>query len=108
MPILAMHGTWPVLGYRIGDVVYLTDVSAMTDVEMDKIRGAQILVVNALRHQPHVSHFSLLEAQEFARKTGAPHTYFTHISHQMGDHAATQSGLPTGMYLAYDGLHLEA
>ena len=108
MPILAMHGTWPVLGYRIGDVVYLTDVSAMTAVEMDKIRGAQILVVNALRHQPHVSHFSLLEAQEFARKTGVPHTYFTHISHQMGDHAATQSGLPTGMYLAYDGLHLEA
>ncbi len=105
-PILGQHGTWPVLGFRVGDLVYLTDVSAMNTEEVAKINGAKTLVVNALRHEPHVSHFSLKEAQDFARLTGVSQTYFTHISHQMGDHLATESHLPQGMFIAYDGLTL--
>jgi len=108
IPILGQHGTWPVLGFRIGDVVYLTDVSAMAEEQVAKIRGAKILVVNALRRESHVSHFSLSEAQAFAASTGVHNTYFTHISHQMGDHAETDRELPAGMHLAYDGLQLEA
>ena len=105
-PILGKHGTWPVLGFRIGDVVYLTDVSGMEEAEMDKIKGASILVVNALRHTPHVSHFSLDEAVVFSRETRVPEVWFTHISHQMGLHAEVTATLPAGMALAFDGLRL--
>ena len=106
IPILGQHGTWPVLGYRIGDIVYLTDVSGMHKQEQDKIRGAKVLVVNALRKTPHISHFSLEEAVEFARETGVSNVYFTHISHQMGLHHEVNAELPNGMALAYDGLKL--
>jgi phosphoribosyl 1,2-cyclic phosphate phosphodiesterase len=106
IPILGQHGTWPVLGYRIGDIVYLTDVSGMHKLEQDKIRGAKVLVVNALRKTPHISHFSLDEAVEFARETEVPKVYFTHISHQMGLHREVNAELPRGMELAYDGLKL--
>lgn len=105
-PILGQHGTWPVMGYRIGDIVYLTDVSAMIPEEMEKIMGARILVVNALRHTKHVSHFSLEEAIAFAQACAVPQVYFTHISHQLGLHQDVEESLPTGMKLAYDGLVL--
>ena len=106
IPILGQHGTWPVLGYRIGNMVYLTDVSGMYKQEQDKIRGAEVLVVNALRKTPHISHFSLDEAVEFARETEVSNVYFTHISHQMGLHHEVNAELPNGMALAYDGLKL--
>jgi phosphoribosyl 1,2-cyclic phosphate phosphodiesterase len=106
IPILGQHGTWPVLGYRIGDIVYLTDVSGMHKQEQDKIRGAKVLVVNALRKTPHISHFSLGEAVEFARESEVLNVYFTHISHQMGLHHEVNDELPDGMALAYDGLKL--
>ena len=106
IPILGQHGTWPVLGYRIGNIVYLTDVSGMHKHEQDKIRGAEVLVVNALRKTPHISHFSLDEAVEFARETEVPNVYFTHISHQMGLHDEVNAELLIGMSLAYDGLKL--
>lgn len=106
IPILGIHGTWPVLGYRIGPVVYLTDLSGMTDVERHKIEGAQILVVNALRKVPHVAHFTLDQAIDFARLTGVPNVYFTHISHHLGRHADEEQELPEGMHLAFDGLKL--
>jgi len=83
IPILGQHGTWPVLGFRIGNMVYLTDVSGMEPEEQGKIRGAEVLVVNALRKTPHISHFSLDEAVEFALETKVPNVYFTHISHHM-------------------------
>jgi phosphoribosyl 1,2-cyclic phosphate phosphodiesterase len=105
-PILGQHGTWPVMGYRMGEVVYLTDVSAMVPEEMEKIKGAKILVVNALRHTKHVSHFSLDEAIAFAQACAVPHVYFTHISHQLGLHQEVEENLPAGMKLAYDGLVL--
>lgn len=106
IPILGIHGTWPVLGYRIGPVVYLTDLSGMTDSERHKIEGAQILVVNALRKVPHVAHFTLDQAIDFARLTGVPNVYFTHISHHLGIHSNEDAALPDGMHLAYDGLQL--
>jgi len=106
VPILGQHGTWPVLGFRIGNLVYLTDVSGMDQPEKEKIRGAEVLVVNALRKTPHISHFSLDEAIEFARETGVSKVYFTHISHQMGLHHEVNAELPRGMELAYDGLKL--
>lgn len=108
IPILAEHGTWPVLGFRIGAIVYLTDVSGMAEEEQSKIHGALILVVNALRKTKHVSHFSLDEAIAFARETQVPNVYFTHISHQMGLHAVEDRQLPRGMHLAYDGLIVSA
>jgi len=108
IPILGQHGTWPVLGFRIGPIVYLTDVSAMVDSERKKIEGAEILVVNALRKTPHVAHFSLDEAIAFAESTGVPDVYFTHISHHLGVHRVEDALLPAGMHLAYDGLVLRA
>jgi phosphoribosyl 1,2-cyclic phosphate phosphodiesterase len=108
LPILGIHGTWPVLGYRVGPVVYLTDLSGMIDAERQKIAGAQILVVNALRKHPHVAHFTLGQAVDFARSTGVPQVYFTHISHHLGLHADEDALLPEGMHLAYDGLRLTA
>ncbi len=105
-PILGQHGTWPVMGYRVGAIVYLTDVSAMVAEEMEKIKGAKILIVNALRHTKHVSHFSLEEAIAFAQACEVPEVYFTHISHQMGLHEEVEASLPPGMRLAHDGLVL--
>lgn len=106
-PILGQHGTWPVMGYRIGAIVYLTDVSAMKGEEMDKIKGAEILVVNALRIKKHVSHFNLDEAIAFAQACRVPEVYFTHISHQLGLHSDIQCTLPAGMQLAHDGLRIK-
>jgi phosphoribosyl 1,2-cyclic phosphate phosphodiesterase len=95
------------MGYRIGGVVYLTDVSAMKAEEMEKIKGAEILVVNALRHTKHVSHFSLEEAIAFAQACAVPQVYFTHVSHQLGLHDDVEATLPSGMHLGYDGLVLK-
>ncbi|MDG1252962.1 MAG: MBL fold metallo-hydrolase [Schleiferiaceae bacterium] len=106
IPILGQHGTWPVMGFRIADLVYLTDVSAMAEDQVALIRGAKVLVLNALRKTSHVSHFSLDEAKAFAQECAVPEVYFTHISHQMGDHAEVENSLPSHMHLAYDQLRL--
>jgi phosphoribosyl 1,2-cyclic phosphate phosphodiesterase len=108
IPILGVHGIWPVLGFRIGPIVYLTDISGMIDSERQKIYGAEVLVVNALRKTKHISHFSLDEAIEFARRTGVPNVFFTHISHHLGLHDEEDAQLPIGMHLAYDGLVVNA
>jgi phosphoribosyl 1,2-cyclic phosphate phosphodiesterase len=108
VPILGQHGTWPVLGFRIGPIVYLTDLSGMEEVERQKISGAQVLVVNALRMTKHISHFSLEEAIEFAALTKVPNVYYTHISHHLGVHSQVAPQLPSGMHLAYDGLVVRA
>lgn len=107
IPIRGKHFTLPVTGYRIGSVAYLTDFNHIEEGELEKLRGVEVLVLNALRHTRHISHFSLPEAVEIARKVGAPATYFTHISHQLGLHAEQEPLLPAGMHLAYDTLTLE-
>ena len=107
VPIRGKHFTLPVTGYRIGPVAYLTDFNHIEEEELEKLRGVEVLVVNALRHTRHISHFSLPEAVEVARKVGAQRTYFTHISHQFGLHAEEEPLLPEGMNLAYDTLTIE-
>ncbi|WP_422079892.1 MBL fold metallo-hydrolase [Ulvibacterium sp.] len=104
MPIEAQHNRLPVLGYRINDFTYLTDVKTIAKEELEKIKGSQVLVVNALREEPHHSHFNLREAIAFSEKVGAPRTYLTHISHLLGFHEDVEKKLPKGVLLAYDNL----
>ncbi len=106
-PIRGRHFTLPVTGYRIGNVAYLTDFNHIEEEELTKLQGVEVLVINALRHTRHISHFSLPEAVEIARKVGAAKSYFTHISHQFGLHTEQEPLLPEGMHLAYDRLTIE-
>lgn len=106
-PIRVRHLHMDVLGYRAGDITYITDANHIDEAEKEKIRGSQVLVINALRQEKHISHFTLQEAIELAAELNIPRTYFTHISHQMGFHGLVGSTLPQGMFLAYDGLVVE-
>jgi phosphoribosyl 1,2-cyclic phosphate phosphodiesterase len=106
-PIEVLHYKLPVYGFRINDFTYITDANYISDTEKNKIKGSRILVLNALRKEPHISHFSLSEAITLAQEIGAEQTYFTHISHQLGLHEEVQSQLPENIYLAYDGLTIE-
>ena len=107
LPVLVWHLHMPVLGFRLGPFTYITDANRIEDTEKEKISGTQILVLNALRKQPHLSHFTLDEAIELSDELNIPQTYFTHISHQLGLHDAVSDSLPHGRSLAYDGLVLE-
>lgn len=106
-PIKVLHYQMEVLGFRINDFTYITDANYIAPEQMDMIRGSKILVLNALRQQQHVSHYTLSEAIDVAREIGAEQTYFTHISHQLGLHETINAALPPGMQLAYDCLTLE-
>tara|TARA_R110002020_G_scaffold21009_2_gene71193 strand:+ start:16194 stop:16844 length:651 start_codon:yes stop_codon:yes gene_type:complete len=104
VPVEAHHNRLQVFGFRIFDFVYLTDVKTMEEVEIEKIRGAKVLVVNALREEPHHSHFNLEEALAFIEEVRPEKAYLTHISHMMGFHAEVEPKLPPNVYLAYDNL----
>lgn len=104
IPIEVLHYKLPVLGFRINDFTYITDAKTVSDAEKEKIKASKILVVNALQHQSHISHFTVDEAIAFAQEIGAETTYFTHISHRLGKHADVEPLLPAGIKLAYDGL----
>jgi len=106
-PIRVMHYKLPVLGFRIGDFTYITDANYITPVEKEKIKGSKVLVLNALRHEKHISHFNVEEALAIAKELNVPQTYFTHISHQLGYHKSVNITLPDDVSLAYDGLQLE-
>lgn len=107
IPIEVMHYMMPVLGFRIGGFTYITDAKTVGDAEIEKVVGSDVLVVNALQRDPHISHFTLDEAVAFAQRVGARQTYFTHISHRLGLHHDVQAELPPGIFLAYDGLVVE-
>lgn len=107
MPVEVMHHQLPVFGFRIGDFTYITDANFISPKEKKKIAGSKILVLNALRREPHISHFTLEQALELAKELGAEKTYLTHISHQMGKHADVEATLPASVHLAFDGLQLE-
>ena len=107
IPIKVWHYNLPVYGYRIGNFTYVTDANRIEDSELEKIRGSEVFVLNALRHEAHPSHFTLMEAIAVAESTCAKKTYFTHISHQLGCHVEVEGNLPAGMALAYDGLTIE-
>ncbi len=106
LPIRVMHYKLPVYGFRIGDFTYITDAKTISEEEKQKIKGSKILVLNALRKEEHLSHFTLSEAIALAKEIGAEQTYFTHISHQLGLHDEVEAELPKGMHLAYDGLRV--
>ncbi|MBS1598965.1 MAG: MBL fold metallo-hydrolase [Bacteroidetes bacterium] len=105
-PILVWHLKMPVLAFRFGKFTYITDANRVDEIEKEKIRGSEIVVVNALRNEKHVSHYNLEEAIHLVRDLQVPQAYFTHISHQLGKHDAVSANLPPGIYLAYDGLVL--
>lgn len=107
VPIRGLHYRLPVLGFRIGGIGYLTDFNHIDQSEIDKLRGVEVVVINALREEEHLSHFTLSEALEVSKRIGAERTYFTHISHQMGLHKEKQEQLPHNHWFAYDGLVVE-
>jgi phosphoribosyl 1,2-cyclic phosphate phosphodiesterase len=106
IPIRVMHMKLPVLGFRIGQLAYLTDANSISDKEKVKLRDLDCFVVNGLRTKPHVSHFSLNEALALIEELKPARAYITHISHQMGFHRQVQSELPPNVFLAFDGLEV--
>ena len=104
IPIDAYHNRLQVFGYRVGDFAYLTDVKTVEDKEIEKIKGVKVLSVNALRIEPHHSHFNLEEALQFVEKVQPKKAYFTHISHYLGFHEEVEKILPKNVHLAYDNL----
>ncbi|MDR1951565.1 MAG: MBL fold metallo-hydrolase [Bacteroidales bacterium] len=103
IPIEAMHHRLPILGYRIGDLIYLTDVKKIEPKELDKIKGCKILIINALKKEEHFSHLTLREALDIVEIVQPEQTFLTHISHFMGKHAIVDAELPANVHLAYDG-----
>ena len=106
IPVQVWHLKMPVLGFRFGKFTYITDANRIDDAEKDKIRNSEVLVLNALRKQKHISHFTLDEAIEMTAEVRAGTAYFTHLSHQMGKHGEIEAELPENVHLAYDGLEL--
>jgi phosphoribosyl 1,2-cyclic phosphate phosphodiesterase len=94
----------PVFGYRMGHFTYITDANRIDDIEKEKIKGSKVLVLNALRKEKHISHFTLKEAIDLALELKIPEVYFTHMSHQLGKHEDINKILPEHMQLAFDGL----
>jgi phosphoribosyl 1,2-cyclic phosphate phosphodiesterase len=104
IPIQVMHRELPVLGFRIGDFSYVTDVNYISEHEKEKIKGSKVLILSALRPQPHPTHFTLQESIKLATELNIPRVYFTHFSHQIGLQAKLEPQLPPFIKMAYDGL----
>ena len=114
-PIRVMHYRLPILGFRIGNLAYITDGSSIPEEEFEKLKDLEVLIINTVRHEKHISHFSLPEALEIIRRVGAPQNYLTHLSHQIGSHAQLTEILEKfsksqpensrqEIFAAYDGL----
>ena len=103
-PVLVWHHKMPVLGFRFGNFTYITDANKIDDYNKSLISGSQTMVVNALRWENHLSHFTLHEALALVEELQVPQAYFTHISHQLGIHQLVNENLPKHISLAYDGL----
>jgi phosphoribosyl 1,2-cyclic phosphate phosphodiesterase len=105
VPVVGSHSErFRSVGFRFGELAYLTDMNAIADEEIAKLQGVKVLVVNALRWESHNSHFSVAEALEVIRRVAPERAYLTHMSHRIGLHAVAEQHLPEGVYLAYDGL----
>jgi phosphoribosyl 1,2-cyclic phosphate phosphodiesterase len=104
IPILVYHLKMPVLAFRFGNFTYITDANRIDDAEKEKIKGSEVIVINALRKKEHISHFNLSEAVNLVEELQIPKAYFTHISHQLGLHDEINAELPNNMKLAWDGL----
>lgn len=102
-----MHGKLPILGYRIGDIAYLTDITELYPSSLTLLKGIRMLVVGALRHKPHATHQTVEHAINMSQSLHFDgETYLTHMSHEVGLHAEEESRLPSGFHYAYDGLVL--
>ena len=106
-PIRVLHHRLPILGFRIGDFAYITDANFLPEPSIDKLRGIKVLVINALRIKPHISHFNLSEAIETINKIKPERAILTHISHQLGLHKEVINNLPQGVELGYDQMVIE-
>ncbi len=107
LPIDVIHYRLPVKAYRIKDFTYITDANYISEEEKEKIRGSKIIVVNALRKEEHVSHFTFQQAIDLMQELKPEKAYFTHISHQLGLHDEVSKDLPSFIELAYDDLQIE-
>jgi len=106
IPVEALHYKLPVLGFRIGGFSYITDANFIADSEKEKLKNSDVLVLNALRREKHVSHYSLAEALQLIEELNPGKAYLIHLSHQMGRHADVEKELPENVHCAYDGLQL--
>lgn len=107
LPVEVMHHLLPVLGFRFGNFTYITDANFISPKEKEKIKGSEILVLNALRREEHISHYTLSQALELIAELKPKMAYLTHISHQMGLQEEVEKELPPNVRIAYDGLALE-
>ncbi len=106
LPIAVPHGRASVVGFRIGDMAYITDAKTLPDTALDALRGVRLLVLNALLRTPHPTHLSITEAVAMAQRVGAARTYLTHLTHD-NLHAELAAELPAGIFPAHDGLVVE-
>ena len=107
IPIEVNHGGLPILGYRIDDFAYLTDVKSISKASLEKLNGVKIIVLSALRIETHPTHMNLEEALEMVKIINPEKAYLTHISHRLGFHEEVSKTLPKNVFLAYDGLQIE-
>jgi len=103
-PFLVWHMKMPVLGFRFGKFTYITDANRIDEMAKEMIKGSEVLVLNALRKEPHISHYNLSEAVALVKEMRIPQTYLTHISHQLGKHDDINAELSPGIELGYDEL----
>ncbi|MEM1002446.1 MAG: MBL fold metallo-hydrolase, partial [Bacteroidota bacterium] len=106
IPVEGFHYRLQVFGFRFGDFAYLTDMKTVPEMEVEKLKDLDVLVVNALREEPHISHFNLEEALDFIDKVKPKNAYLTHISHLLGFHDDVSKKLPKNVFLAYDNLQI--
>lgn len=107
VPIRGEHSRFEVTGFRFGKLAYLTDFKSITEEELQKLQGVEVLVINALRFEPHDSHLSVDEALAIVERVAPKRVYFTHMSHDIGLHCVANLRLPEGVEFAYDGLKIE-
>jgi phosphoribosyl 1,2-cyclic phosphate phosphodiesterase len=105
-PVTVIHGETPIVGFRFGSAAYLTDHSAVPSATLEKLRGLDILFLDALRYKPHPTHSTVAQSLKIAEEVKPKRTFFTHICHDL-PHQATNAALPPGVQLAFDGLKLE-
>ena len=106
IPVEVYHHKLPVFGFRIGNFAYITDAKTIAKEELDKLKNLDVLIINALRIEPHLSHLNLEEAIAVIQQIRPKKAYLTHISHHMGFHDEVQATLPESIFLAYDQLEI--
>ena len=105
IPLPVIHGRMEILGYRLGNLAYITDVSEIPESTLDLLQGVDILLLDCLRYEPHFSHYGFKQSLEMSEKIKAKRTFFIHMTHDI-EYDAVSSDLPDNVYLAYDGLQL--